>query len=69
VAAYTTDAGTPVIETTPDEYRDFLEREVRASLDISVDEFKARVARGEVDWSDPDVFYVASILGMGQNGR
>ena len=69
MVTHTTEAGTAVIEMTPDEYSDFLEQEVQLSLGMSVDAFRDRAARGEVDWSDPDNFYVAGVLGMGQNGH
>ena len=45
----TTEAGTAVIEMTPDEYSDFLEQEFQLSLGMSVDAFRDRAARGEVD--------------------
>jgi hypothetical protein len=54
---------------TEDEHRAFLEREVEASVGVSGAEFVDRVRRGDVDWDDPDVFYVAGILGIGQNGH
>ena len=64
-----TTAGTPVLDMTEPEFHAFLEGEVHASLGLSIDEFTTRVQAGEVDWGDPDVFYVAGILGFGQNGH
>jgi hypothetical protein len=66
---YETEAGTPVVEMDRGEYRDFLEREVRDSVGMSVAEFTARAERHEIDWDDPDAFYVAGLLGIGQNGH
>ena len=64
-----TDAGTPVIEMTADEYRDFLESEVRSRLGLSIAEFTERYAAGELDDADPDVPLLAMWTGMGQNGH
>jgi hypothetical protein len=66
---YETPAGTPVLDMTEDEHRAFLEHEVQASVGLSIAEFVERAARGEIDWDDPDAFYVAGILGIGQNGH
>ena len=64
-----TDAGTPVLDMTDAEYRAFLENEVRESVGMSIDEFLAAAERGEIDWGDPDAFYAAGVLGIGQNGH
>lgn len=64
-----TSAGTPVIEMTQPEYRDFLEQEARDSVGMSVAEFTAKVKSRAVDWDDPETFYVAGLLGIGQNGH
>jgi hypothetical protein len=66
---YETEAGTPVVDMTEAEHGAFLEREVVASVGMSSEEFVGRVKRGEVDWDDPDSFYAAGVLGLGQNGH
>jgi hypothetical protein len=64
-----TAAGTPVIEMTGDEYRDFLEAETRSRLGMTLGEFTHRFGAGELDDSDPDVPLLAMWTGMGQNGH
>ncbi|MGN6372590.1 MAG: hypothetical protein ACTHM1_06325 [Solirubrobacteraceae bacterium] len=64
-----TPAGTPVIEMTDEEYRDFLDREAHARLGISVAEFEQRYTAAELDDADPDVPLLAMWTGMGQNGH
>jgi hypothetical protein len=64
-----TDAGTPVIERTKGEYAVHLEREVQREIGMSVAEFKRALAAGELDLGDVDVFYVAGLLRIGQNGQ
>jgi hypothetical protein len=64
-----TDAGTPIIDLTPEEYAAHLEREVQAEIDMSVAEFKRALASGELDLGDVDVFYVAGLLRVGQNAQ
>lgn len=61
-----TSAGTDLFEMTTDEHRVFVDREVQRALGMTSDEF-LRLARDDrVDWSDPDVFYVAGLVGLGQ---
>ena len=67
--SYKTQAGTVVVELTGDEHHAFLDREVEASVGMSSSDFAEQVQRGAVDWDDPDVFYAAGILGIGQNGH
>lgn len=64
-----TSAGTPVVEMTAAEHRAFLEQEAHDSVGMSIDEFTAKVGAAEVDWDDPETFYVAGLLGIGQNGH
>lgn len=66
---YETEAGTPVLEMNDEEYTAYLEREVQASVGMSVSAFTAAAGQGEIDWGDPDAFYVAGLLGLGQNGH
>jgi hypothetical protein len=61
-----THAGTPVLEMTADEYRDFLDWEVNRRLGMSVEEFHSRYAAGETDSGDPDVGLLAALLAVGQ---
>jgi len=64
-----TEAGTPVIEMTAGEYRDFLDGEVQRCLQMSLGEFERRYQAAELDDSDPDVGWLAVLTGMGQNGH
>jgi hypothetical protein len=63
-----TDAGTPVIELTDDEYRAFLDREIRARIGMSLDEFVRQVNAGEIDWDHPEAFSLAGLVGVGDGG-
>ncbi len=63
-----TDSGTPVIEMSDDEYRAFLDREVRARIGLSLDEFVRRVNAGEIDWDHPEAFALAGLVGVGDGG-
>lgn len=67
--SYDTSAGTPVLEMNNEEYAAYLEREVQTSVGKTVAEFTAAADRGEIDWDEPDAFYVAGLLGLGQNGH
>jgi hypothetical protein len=62
-----TQAGTPVLEMSADEYRDFLDEEVRKRLGISAEEFRRRYIAGELDDRDPDVGMLAALIAIGQN--
>jgi len=64
-----TAAGTPVIDRTPEEYAAYLERRVQREIGMSVAEFRRAYAAGELDLGDMDVFYVAGLLRIGQNGH
>ena len=60
-----TRAGTPLLEISAGEYRDFLDREVRRRLGTSVQEFHSRYAAGDTDSGDPDVGMLAALLAVG----
>jgi len=62
-----TQAGTPVLEMSADEYRDFLDEEARERLGMSAEEFRHRYIAGELDDSDPDVGMLAALIAVGQN--
>jgi hypothetical protein len=64
----TTPAGTPVLTPTPEEYAAMLEREVQQTLGESVAQFVDRFTAGRVDWSNPDAFYIAGVLGLNGSG-
>jgi hypothetical protein len=64
-----TAAGTPIIDRTPEEYAAYLERQVQREMGMSVAEFKRAFAAGELDLGDMNVFYVAGLLRIGQNGH
>ncbi|MHB1538688.1 MAG: hypothetical protein ACYCUM_13650 [Solirubrobacteraceae bacterium] len=64
-----TEAGTRVIEMSAQEHRDFLDREARQRLGISVEEFEHRYAAGELDDADPDVPLMAVLAGLGQHAE
>lgn len=63
-----TDAGTPVIDMSEDEYRGFLDDEVRARIGLSLDEFVRQVNAGEIDWDHPEAFSLAGFVGVGDGG-
>jgi hypothetical protein len=62
-----TQAGTPVLEMSTDEYRDFLDEEARQRLGMSAEEFRRRYIASELDDSDPDVGMLAALIAIGQN--
>ena len=62
-----TQAGTPVLEMSADEYRDFLDADARQRLGMSAEEFRRRYIAGELDDSDPDVGMLAALIAIGQN--
>jgi hypothetical protein len=64
-----TQAGTPVLEMSTEEYRQFLDEAARERLGISAAEFRRRWIAGELDDSDPDVGLLAVLIGTGQNGH
>ena len=60
-----TDAGTPVLDLTEAEYRDFLDAQARERVGASLEEFVRQVNAGEVDWDDPEVFSLVGLIGVG----
>jgi hypothetical protein len=54
---------------TDDEYAAFVEREVRAAIGLSPDEFRRAYLAGELDDSDPAVSELVGFLRIGQNGH
>jgi hypothetical protein len=64
-----TDAGTPVIDLTPEEYAEHLERETQAAIGMSVAEFKRAYAAGELEYGDVAVDELIGLLRIGQNGH
>lgn len=65
---YETHAGTPVLDLSPVEHIDLLDREIARRLNMSADEFCSRYIAGELDASDPDVGMLAALLAIGQSG-
>ncbi len=63
-----TEAGTPILDMDGDEYRAFLDHEVRARIGLSLDEFVERVNAGEIDWDHPEAFALAGLVGVGDGG-
>jgi hypothetical protein len=61
-----TNAGTPVVKMTAEEYQGFLEDEVQRRLQMSVRDFERRYRAAELDDSDPDVPWLAVLTGVGQ---
>lgn len=63
-----TSSGTPVVEMTAEEYEGFLEREVRAAMGLSVEEFRRTYLAGDLDEADPSVTDLVGLLRIGQEG-
>ncbi len=64
-----TEAGTPIIEFTPEEYDAYLEREVRRGVGMSREEFVRAYSAGELDDADAAVGELVGLLRIGQNGH
>jgi hypothetical protein len=64
-----TEAGTPIIEFTPEEYDAYLEREVRRGVGMSREEFVRAYTAGELDDADAAVGDLVVLLRIGQNGH
>jgi hypothetical protein len=64
-----TDAGTQVIDRTPEEEAAYLERQVQREMGMSVAEFKRAYAAGELDDAHPSLGYLVGKLRIGQNGH
>ena len=63
-----TDAGTPVVTFTEEEYDAYLESEVSRGTGLSVVEFRRAYAAGELDDADPAVGDLVGLLRIGPNG-
>jgi len=63
-----TDGGTPVIDMSDDEYRAFLDSEVRARIGLSLEAFVTKVNAGEMEWDHPEAFALAGLVGVGDGG-
>lgn len=59
--------GTPTLELSTSEYKDFLDEAVQDRLGVSADEFRRAYLAGELDDSDPDVGLMVVLLAIGQN--
>jgi hypothetical protein len=59
-----TSGGTIVVDLDAEDYRQYLDSEVQASLGMSADDFRAQARAGTVNWDDPDAMYVAGLLGV-----
>jgi len=64
-----TDAGTPVIDLTPEEEATYLEREVQSAVGMSVADFTRAYTAGELDEADVAVDETVGLLRIGQNGH
>jgi hypothetical protein len=62
-------AGTPILDLSAEEYAAFVDREARARMGMSAEEFAQRYLAGELDDVDPDVPLLVGLLGIGQNGH
>ncbi len=64
-----TAAGTPVIESTKEEYDAYLERQVQREMDMSVAKFTDAYLAGKIDSAHPASGYLVGLLQLGQNGQ
>ena len=64
-----TDAGTPVIDLSPEEQAAYLEREVQSAVGMSVEEFIRAYAAGELEDGDADVDYLVHRLVIPYSGN
>lgn len=64
-----TPGGADLIEMTPDEYADYIERRVERAMGISSTEFRRAFLAGELDEADPSVSELVGVLRIGQNGQ
>jgi hypothetical protein len=64
-----TAAGTPVIESTEEEYAAYLERQVQREIGMSVAEFTEAYLAGKIDHAHPAAGYLVGLLQLGQNGQ
>jgi hypothetical protein len=64
-----TDAGTPVIDLTREEYDAYVEREVMRTAGMTAAEFVRAYGDGNLDDADPGVSDLVGLLRIGQNGN
>ena len=64
-----TNAGTPVVDLTTEEYDAYLEREVGRAAGMTAAEFVRAYSAGELDDADPAVSDLVGLLRIGQNGH
>lgn len=64
-----TDAGTPVIDLTREEYDAYLEREVQRAAGMTTADFVLAYGAGNLDDADPAVSDLVGLLRIGQNGH
>jgi hypothetical protein len=64
-----TNAGTPVVDLTSEEYDAYLEREVGCATGMTAAEFVRAYSAGELDDADPAVGDLVGLLRIGQNGH
>lgn len=53
-----------IIDFSSEEYRVFLDTEVRRALDLGLDEFRRAYAAGELDDDDPEVERLVVLVGL-----
>lgn len=64
-----TQAGTPIVDMTAEEYEAYVERRVERAVGMSVGAFRRAYAAGELDDADPAVSELVGVLRIGQNGH
>jgi hypothetical protein len=64
-----TNAGTPVVDLTSEEYDAYVEREVDRAAGMTAAEFVRAYSAGELDDADPSVGDLVGLLRIGQNGH
>lgn len=64
-----TEAGTPIVDMTAEEYEAYVERQVERGAGMSAAEFRRAYAAGELDDADPAVSELVGVLRIGQNGH
>jgi hypothetical protein len=64
-----TDAGTPIIEQTEEEYNAYVERQVQREIGMSAAEFTEAYMSGKIDHSHPSSGYLVGLLRLGHNGN
>lgn len=64
-----TDAGTPVVDLSPEEYDAYLENEVQRLIGMTPEEFLKAYEDGQLDEANPAVSELSMLLRVGQNGH